>query len=307
MGWNTVIFPGLGGISFEMNSIAFTLGPFTIRWYAIIIVSGVLLAYLFWQKNREKFGISEDALMDFIILAIPIGIVGARLYYILFYLDLFRNADGSLNFIQMIRTWDGGMAIYGAVIACTITLLIYCRIKNINFFAFADLAVLGLLIGQAIGRWGNFVNIEAYGSETTLPWRMGIIDRISGAYVEVHPTFLYESLWNLVGLVLICLLLRKFHRFDGISTCLYFIWYGIGRFWIEGLRTDSLYLFSTGIRVSQALSGCLVLAGAILLFILYRRHKSNPQPLYRERVAARLAAQAEDEKSNEEEDDGNHH
>lgn len=283
MDWNTIIFPGLGDLTIHMNRIALEIGSFSIKWYGVIIACGAALAYFFCHRNAKKFGIIGDQLIDFLLFAVPIGILGARGYYILFYLDLFRKPEGGFDVVKMIRIWDGGLAIYGAVIACATTLFIFCRVKKISFLAFADLCVFGLLIGQAIGRWGNFVNIEAYGGETTLPWRMGIMDRFSGQYMEVHPTFFYEFAWNMVGLVVIYLILRKWHKFDGISFCLYFVWYGVGRFWIEGLRTDSLYLFQTGIRVSQAFAALSALVAAAFLFYLYLRHRKNPVPLYRDR------------------------
>ena len=159
-----------------------------------------------------------------------------------FYLDQFRLADGSIDWAETYRIWDGGLAIYGAVIAAFLTAWLVCRKKQLSLWALADCCVAGFFIGQAIGRWGNFFNREAFGGMTELPWRMRLW--ISGTYyIDVHPTFLYESLWNVAGLLLLCLAVDKVRRFDGENTCFYFLWYGIGRFWIEGLRTDSLYLF----------------------------------------------------------------
>ena len=300
MTWNTVIFPGLGGLRFELDAVALTLGPLTIRWYGVIIACGVILGLLLATRHAAKFGITEDHVFDYILLAVPAGILGARGYYILFYLDFFRRADGSLDFLQMLRIQDGGLAIYGAVIVCAATLFLFCRVKGIRFLAFADLMAFGLMLGQALGRWGNFFNIEAYGAETALPWRMGILDRFTGLYVEVHPTFFYEFAWNLLGMLVLALILRRFHSFDGITCCGYFIWYGIGRFWIEALRVDSLYFFGSSIRVSQAFAALSALAAAAVLFALYRQYKTNPVPMYRDRAQTKT-------KTEEEPANGDHH
>ena len=260
----------------------------TIHWYGIIIAAGFLLAVAYCTRASKRFGIREDDLLDLLFFAVPLGILGARLYYIIFYLDLFRTADGSLDFAKMVRIWDGGLAIYGGVIAAALTLLVFCRKRRIPFLAFADLGVFGLLIGQAVGRWGNFVNVEAYGSETTLPWRMGITEVVHGVevYKEVHPTFLYESLWNLVGLVLLILIARNWRRFDGQMFYSYLAWYGVGRGMIEGLRTDSLYFFGTGIRVSQMLGFASALVGIALLVWNLKARRHTPEELWVNRSAA---------------------
>ena len=293
MTWNAVVFPGLSGLRFELEATALALGPLNIKWYGVIIACGVALAMLLLNRSCKKFGITEENILDYMILAVPLGILGARGYYILFYLDLYRRADGSLDVLQMLRIQDGGLAIYGAVIVCAIALFIFCRVKHIPFLAFADLMVFGLMLGQAIGRWGNFVNIEAYGAETVLPWRMGILDRFTGLYVEVHPTFFYEFAWNILGMVVLALVLRRFHKFDGMSCCGYFIWYGLGRFWIEALRTDSLYFFGTGIRVSQGFAALSALVAAAVLFALYHRYKIKPVPMYRDRIQTKTEIEEE--------------
>lgn len=276
----TVTFPGLG-LEFHLNPIAFSVLGWPIHWYGIIIASGFLLAVAYCTRVSKRFGIREDDVLDMLFFAVPLSIVGARLYYVLFYLDLYRRADGSLDFGAMVRIWDGGLAIYGGVIASALTLLIFCRVKKISFLAFADVGVYGLLIGQAVGRWGNFVNVEAYGGETTLPWRMGIYEVVNGVsvYKEVHPTFLYESLWNVVGLLLLILVARRWRKFDGQIFLGYVLWYGFGRGLIEGLRTDSLYFFSTGIRVSQMLGFVSALVAAVALVVLWRRAK-GPEVLW---------------------------
>ena len=235
-------FPGLfGDWAFTASSKAINIGH-GIYWYGIIIACGLLLAVAFCLRQRKHYGISEDDLMDCILWGIPCGIIGARLYYVIFYLDLFRDADGKFNWGKAVAIWDGGLAIYGAVIAVVLLAIIMAKRKGFKLCALTDLVVMGLLIGQIVGRWGNFMNREAFGTETTVFCRMQLTLK-TGELIEVHPTFLYESLWNLVGLLLIVLIVAKHRRFDGENTLCYFLWYGLGRFWIEGLRTDSLYLF----------------------------------------------------------------
>lgn len=265
-----ISFPGLFG-DWEVNPspVALDIGN-GIYWYGIIICAGLLLALLFCARQAKRYGLTEDNVYDMIVWQIPICIIGARLYYVIFYLDLYRNTDGSLNWGKMAAIWDGGLAIYGAVITAYVVLHIFCKKKNLSFGAFADLGVMGLLIGQAVGRWGNFMNREAFGGETTAPWRMRLWTSAS-EYIEVHPTFLYESLWNLIGLLLMLFVISKGRRFDGENTWFYFLWYGLGRAWVEGLRTDSLYLFDwtlmgQPIRVSQALSLVMAAVAAVMLF-----------------------------------------
>ena len=232
-------FPGLfGDWAITISSKAIDIGN-GIYWYGILIALGMLLALWWCMRQRTKYGIRDDDLIDGLLWGIPSAIVGARLYYVLFYLSEFKDHEGHFSWSKAIAIWDGGLAIYGGVIAVVIVAVILCRSRHIKLGAMMDLVVMGLLIGQAIGRWGNFLNREAFGSETTLPWRMQLTTT-AGELVEVHPTFLYESLWNLVGLLLIVFVVSKARRFDGENTCFYFLWYGVGRFWIEGLRTDSL-------------------------------------------------------------------
>lgn len=292
-------FPGLfGDWEFTVSSKALDIGN-GIYWYGILIALGLMLAVLFAMSQRRKYGISEDNILDAVLWGIPCGVIGARAYYVIFYLDQFRNAEGKLDWGEVVAIWDGGLAIYGAVIAVVLVALVLSRVKKFSLWALMDLVVMGLLIGQAVGRWGNFMNREAFGSETTLPWRMQLTLR-TGALVEVHPTFFYESLWNIIGFLLIVFIVSKARRFDGENTCFYFLWYGIGRFFIEGLRTDSLYLFDwtiggNPIRVSQALS--LVMVVVSLALLIYNLNKKERKPLYVDVVNARaeadLTAQAE--------------
>ena len=280
---NIVTFPGLG-LEFHLDRVAFSLFGHPVYWYGVIIGCGFLLAVLLCCRWAPRFGVNSDQIMDLLIFAVPLSVVGLRVYYVLFYLDLYREADGSLNWGAIFRITDGGLAIYGGVIVAVLTVFFFCRHKKISVGAMLDLGCMGLLIGQMIGRWGNFVNREAFGAETTLPWRMRLWES-ADQFIEVHPTFLYESLWNLLGLLLIVFVMEKVRRFDGENFCFYLFWYGLGRAWIEGLRTDSLYLFDwtlfgAPIRVSQALSVVLcVTAAAVLLYQLVWK-KSDPQKLY---------------------------
>lgn len=286
-------FPGLfGDWAFTASSKALDIGN-GIYWYGILIALGLVIAIWWCMNQKSKYGITEDDLLDSVLWGIPCAIVGARIYYVLFYLDQFKNSDGSFSFRKAIAIWDGGLAIYGAVIAVVIVGICVSRHRGYKLGAMLDLAVMGLLIGQCIGRWGNFMNREAFGAETTLPWRMQLTT-VTGQLVEVHPTFLYESLWNLVGLLLIIFVVSKARRFDGENTWFYFLWYGLGRFWIEGLRTDSLYLFNwtflgQPIRVSQALSLLLAVTAAVMLFYNIKIKKHSRDELLVNQVAAEAA------------------
>ena len=291
-------FPGLfGDWEFTASSTAFHVGGKAIYWYGILIALGVVLALWFCMTQKEKYGITEDDLLDAVLWGVPLSVVGARVYYVIFYLDLFKKSDGSFDWSSAVAIWDGGLAIYGAVIAAILVGVVLCKKKGMKLGALTDLVVMGFLIGQTVGRWGNFMNREAFGTETTLPWRMELTT-VLGKTVDVHPTFLYESLWNVVGLLLIVFIVSKARRFDGENTWFYFLWYGIGRFWIEGLRTDSLYLFDwiigdQPIRVSQALSLVMVLVSAFMLFYNIKLRSHKREELYVNIVAARNAAAAE--------------
>ena len=269
-------FPGLfGDWAFTASGVAFHIGGKAIYWYGIIIALGVVLALWFCMTQREKYGITEDDLLDAVLWGVPLAIVGARLYYVIFYLDLFKKADGSFDWGSAVAIWDGGLAIYGGVIAAFLTGFVLCRKKGIKMGALTDLVVMGFLIGQAVGRWGNFMNREAFGTETTMPWRMELTTAM-GTSVAVHPTFLYESLWNLVGLLLILFIVSKGRRFDGENTWFYFLWYGLGRSWIEGLRTDSLLVGNTGLRASQLVAIGSVIVAATLMAIGLRNAEGKP-------------------------------
>ena len=275
-------FPGLfGDWTITLSSKAINIGN-GIYWYGILIALGMLVALWWCMRQRTKYGIREDDLIDGLLWGIPCGIIGARIYYVLFYLSQFKDHEGRFSWSKAIAIWDGGLAIYGGVIAVVIVAIILCRSRHIKLGAMMALVVMGLLIGQAIGRWGNFLNREAFGAETTLPWRMQLTTT-AGELVEVHPTFLYESLWNFAGFLMLHFWFRKHERrFDGELILLYAVWYGIGRALIEGLRTDSLYITGTGIRVSQLLAGVSAAAAAVVLALLYTGKLRHP-PRYVDR------------------------
>ena len=295
-----ISFPGLfGDWEFNPDPIAIHIGH-GIYWYGIILACAMLAGLFLCMKQAKRFGLTEDNVLDLVLWAVPCCILGSRIYYVIFYLDLYRNADGSLDWGRIIAIWDGGLAIYGTVIAGALVVLIFTRVKKLRFAAMTDLAVMGLLLGQIIGRWANFINREAFGGLTDLPWRMRLWVSAS-QYIEVHPTFLYESLWNLVGLLLMLFVVTKGRRFDGENTWFYFLWYGLGRSWIEGLRTDSLYLFNwtfmgQPIRVSQVLSMVMVVVAAFMLFYNIKIKKRTADGLLVNQLAAaeeaRLAAEA---------------
>ena len=290
-----ISFPGLfGDWEFNPDPIAIHIGH-GVYWYGIILACAMLAGLFLCMKQAKRFGLTEDNVLDLVLWAVPCCILGSRIYYVIFYLDLYRNADGSLDWGRIIAIWDGGLAIYGTVIMGVVVALLYTRHKKLKFGAMTDLCVLGLLLGQVIGRWANFINREAFGGLTELPWRMRLWVSAS-QYIEVHPTFLYESLWNLVGLLLMLFVVTKGRRFDGENTWFYFLWYGLGRSWVEGLRTDSLYLFDwtfmgQPIRVSQALSMVMVVVAAVMLFYNIKIKKRTADGLLVNQVSAAAAAE----------------
>ena len=312
---NVVSFPGLG-LKFELNRVAFSVFGHNIYWYGIIIAAGFLLAVIYGLWRAPRFSMDPDVIVDAIFVVVPSAIIGARLYYVLFNPAVCLDANGSFSLLRMIAFWDGGLAIYGGVIATMVSGLIFAKVRKVNFWSGMDITVYGLLIGQMIGRWGNFVNVEAYGGVTSLPWRMSSVSianelwrdgliKTEAAYqsvldgtLGVHPTFLYESLWNLLGLILLILLAKKGRKFNGQMFLSYVIWYGLGRAAIEGLRTDSLYFFGTGIRTSQMV-GVASAAAAIALFV-YRLKTAGPAdpPFVKEQGGAETAG-AEAEKQGE--------
>ncbi len=260
--FDKVSFPGLGIGPVDLNPDAFSIGSVAIKWYAVLIVSGILFAVLYVYFRSRRLGLLLDDMLDMALVIIFPAILCARLYYVFFYALENPGYYDSLWKILDIRS--GGLAIYGGIIGGALLTMLMVHLKKVRLPALLDLMAPGVMVAQAIGRWGNFINVEAYGSETTLPWRMGVIEGIGWIYV--HPTFLYESLWNLIGFALVMIFGKK-KKYDGEIVLFYLSWYGFGRMFIEGLRTDSLYIGSTGIRVSQLVAAlCFVFATAALIF-----------------------------------------
>ena len=254
-----VSFPGLGIGPFEMNSTAFSVLGHPVAWYGIIISCAMVLAFLYGLSRAKIEGVKSDDLIDLTLFLIIFGVIGARLYYVIFKFGdyvatgggIFQNLEHTL--LNIVSIWNGGLAIFGAIIAGFITALIVAKIKKIYFLVVLDILSPAVIMAQGIGRWGNFTNGEAYGGETDVLWRMGL-KRFSGGgafsnYIEVHPTFLYESLWCLLGFAIMTAFYKK-KKYNGQVFFFYMIWYGLGRAVIEGMRTDSLYLFGTGISAS---------------------------------------------------------
>jgi len=260
---NQISFPDLG-ISFTVNRAAFHLFGMPIYWYGILIAVGLSLAVLYGMREAKRVNLSGDDLLNMILFAVPVAIICARAYYVIFSWQDYAHDLWSIFDIR-----GGGIAIYGAVIGICIVILCYCKVKKLSVGKVVDILAVGLLIGQAIGRWGNFINGEAFGSFTTLPWAMTV--KQDGILIanSVHPTFLYESLWNGIGILLL-LLCRRVKEFDGELFAAYLAWYGLGRVWIEGLRADSLYIGD--IRVSQLLAALTLVIGASVILIGRIRH-----------------------------------
>lgn len=277
--YSTISFP-LFGIEIDPPR-SISIGPLNIYFYGIIIAVGLLLAVIYGLRRSKQFGIRDDDILDGVICIVPIAIICARLYYCIFSWEEFSSDPVSVLYI-----WNGGLAIYGGVLGAAAGVAVFCKIKKIKLPALLDLVCLGFLIGQCIGRWGNFFNREAFGAETDCFIRMGLYNMYTGKTTYHHPTFLYESLWNLVGFIGLHLLSKR-RKYDGQIALGYVAWYGLGRAFIEGLRTDSLYLGS--LRVSQVLAGVSCIAAvAVLVFMHFRKHE--PENLFVNQVAARKAA-----------------
>ena len=274
----------------------YSIFGFTLYWYGTIIALGFLLAVIYVTKRSKQFGLTQDNIIDMLICAVPSAVIGARLYYVIFNFSLYKD-----NLWNIFKIRDGGLAIYGAIIFAVLAVIIYCKVKKMPVGPFFDIGALGLLIGQAAGRWGNFMNREAFGRETTVFCRMGLTDA-SGNTIFVHPTFLYESLWNLLGLLLLHLFSKSGkRRYDGQIFAMYVAWYGFGRMLIEGLRTDSLYLFSTGLRVSQVLAALSVIVAVVYLSVNGSLPHDKSKMLVN--LAASEAVQAEEEVDNSKADE----
>ena len=279
----TLSFPGLN-LEFTLRREAFSIGPFTVYWYGIIIALAFVAGIAYVLRRTKQFGLDPDRVVDVLLGSIVGGIVGARLYFVAFSWDLYKD-----DLLSIFKIWEGGIAIYGGLIGAFLVALLMCKLRKVPVRPMFDLAAAGIMLGQAIGRWGNFVNIEAFGGNTTLPWGMtspSIVRYLTenqaalesiGMTVDpnlpVHPTFLYESLWCLVGFVLLAVY-TKHRRFDGEIFLFYTAWYGIERFVVEGLRTDSLMIGR--VRVSQILALLLFIASiAIWLTVRSRIRRSN--------------------------------
>ena len=278
------------------NPVAFTVFGHDIYWYGILISLSVVLAVVMVYREAKRKGLDADCMLDYALLTVPTAIVFARLYYVIFEWDQY-----AANPIHALFIWEGGIAIYGSILGGIVATLIFSKWKKISFWTLADLVAPGLVLGQAIGRWGNFINREAFGAATELPWRMRLWTSAT-TYMDVHPTFFYESLWNVIGLLLLYFVVSRARRFDGENTCFYFIWYGLGRFWIEGLRTDSLYLFhwtlfGQRIRVSQAVSLVMVLVCTGILIYRLAVKKDNGVNLYVRRVQRAAEAPEQEKRS----------
>ena len=251
----TVSFPGLG-LEFHFNNVAFHIASKPIYWYGILIMLGVILAVVYASARSRQFGIRQDDLYDAVLFAVPLGIVCARISYVIFEWEQYKD-----NLSEIFATWHGGLAIYGGIIGGIIVIVVLCKVKKIYVMDMLDLFASAVPIGQILGRWGNFFNCEAYGSSTTLPWRMVIGKTLEEAGATGnHPTFFYESAWNLIGFIILYFSSKK-RKYHGEILLLYLGWYGLGRFFIEGLRTDSLYLWGTGIRVSQVVALICIIIG----------------------------------------------
>ncbi len=317
-----VSFPGLGIGEMKLNQIAFTLfGKLEVRWYGIIITLGIIFAvcYVMWRGKRNEHVISDD-IIDIALLTVILGVIGARAYYVLTTLDQYET------FGEAIAIWNGGLGIYGGIIGGCLGIVIMCLFKKISWRKLFDMAAPGVMIAQAMGRWGNFFNGEAYGyaigdttrffffnkelvltsGEGTIfnTFRMGL--QQFGYTYYYHPTFLYESVWNIIGFIIVNIL-YKHKRFHGQWALFYFAWYGFGRMFIEGFRTDSLYVPGTNIRISQLLGlVCFVGAGIALLVLTILTRKRAPlleveDAAYEaaKKVEAELAAEEKKEDGNE--------
>lgn len=307
--WNQITFPNIG-IELNVNSDAFSIGGLTIKWYGIIIAVGLLLALIYCFGRMKDFGLDGDKVIDAVFAGIIGGIVCARLYYIVFNLDQYHDIKEIFN----IR--NGGLAIYGGLIGAIVFGCLMAKHRKIKLLPLLDIASMGFLIGQGIGRWGNFFNHEAFGTNTTLPWGMssgriqnyltvhsGEIFEKTGItvdpYLPVHPCFLYESIWCLLGFLLLHLYYKK-RRYDGELILMYTCWYGFERMFVEGLRTDSLYIGS--VRVSQMLAAVLFAASLIMLIVMQIRIKKHGAPvLYVNTEESKAMLKAAEEREKEEE------
>ena len=273
--YSEISFPALG-IALDPPKYL-ELGPVTIYYYGLIIATGLILAVLYGCKRSHEFGLKEDDVVDGVLWVTPFAIACARLYYCIFSWDYYGK-----NPIEILYIWEGGLAIYGGVLGALAGVLVFCKIKKIKVAALLDLVLLGFLIGQSVGRWGNFMNREAFGAETEFFLRMGLLNSRNATVIYVHPTFLYESMWNAAGFLVLHNLSKR-RRYDGQIALCYAAWYGLGRAFIEGLRTDSLWWGP--FRVSQLLAAVSCLGAVIALLVMsFKAH--DPKKLLVNQVAA---------------------
>ena len=284
--YTAISFPSFG---IEVNPPrTLSIGPLTAHYYGLIIAVGLILAVMYACKRSKEFGLKEDDILDGVLWVTPFAIVCARIYYV-----AFSWADYAENPISVLYIWEGGIAIYGGVLGAIIGMAVMCRIKKVKFTTVLDLILMVFLIGQSIGRWGNFFNREAFGAATGSFFRMGLFNSKTNAWEYYHPTFLYESVWNAVGFVILASLCRK-RKYDGQVALGYAAWYGLGRTFIEGLRVDSLYWGN--FRVSQVLAAVTCVAAvSILVWQHFQSH--DPAKLYVNQVAAVEAVKEEEKKA----------
>ncbi len=260
-----ISFPGLG-LEVDPPRVL-EIGSFSIHYYGLIIAIGLLLAAFYGCRRSKHFGIKEDDILDGVLWVTPFAILCARIYYVIF---AWNEGGYSEDPISALYIWNGGLAIYGGVLGAVLGVAVFCKFKKIKLPALLDLVALGFLIGQGIGRWGNFMNREAFGGAVSKDYflAMGLTNQVTGQVEYYHPTFLYESVWNLTGFVILHIFSKR-RRYDGQIALGYMVWYGLGRAIIEGLRVDSLYWGP--IRVSQALAALSCIAGAALLVYFWRK------------------------------------
>ena len=271
-----------------MNSVAFTIGSFSIHWYTLLIILGVVVCYFLVSRESKRMGLDNDFIFNLVFWVLIFGIIGARLYYVIFRFDLYKD-----HLLDIFKIWEGGLAIHGGIIAGLITMYIYCKKYKVRLSLMTDITVPGLIIAQAIGRWGNFFNQEAYGSRVALSFLKDlkiipdfVINGMKIGNIYYHPTFYYEFLWCLLGFIILLIIRRLKYTKVGQTTAVYLMWYGVGRFFIEGLRTDSLML--GGFKVAQIVSITLFVIGLLMLMIISRKgrfedlynDKNNTKILY---------------------------
>lgn len=279
------------------GSVAFNLGPISIHWYGIIIAFGILLCYLYAKAELKRRKLNHKPIDDMAFWVIAFGIIGARLYYIVFNFSYFAS-----NPIEILQIWKGGLAIHGALLGGALSYTLYVLRHKLLWFLYADVIIPGILLAQALGRWGNFFNNEAFGRPTDLPWKLFIPQEVRpeayATFAYFHPTFLYESLWNIIGFIVLFILTIKLYKGNrqqatgysnmgsGVIFFAYLIWYSLGRFFIESLRTDSLYVGP--LRTAQGMSVMLFAVGIFGLIYLIRQRKIKSSPRHPSTGSPRL-------------------